>query len=222
MHKYSFDDIDKNLKSLLPMIKRLYVCREILRCFSNERRSFPRVVATIAAPERITTTWISIRERSWRNSEKSYEPCCRRSCAAITICWYPRRTMRRFRCHPRHRRPWTPTTSNCWPSTPHRWSRTAHTWLTPSTLFCRRSSTINHPRWVKSEFLVVLIVPPTVYFFAWKYLEISRDLLFDVDDKMTKSVILVSTKFEIWIICSHPFFNNTCHNVLDYVSGQII
>lgn len=203
------------------MIKRLYVCREILRCFSNERRSFPRVVATIAAPGRITTTWISIRERSWRNSGKSYEPCCRRNCAAITICWYPRRTMQRFRCHPRHRRPWIPTTSNCWPSTPHRWSRTARTWLTPSTLFCRRSSTINHPRWVKSKFLVVLIVPPTVYSFAWKYLEISRDLFEIVrrwwqNDRVS---FLSRQNLRFKMICSHLFFNNTCHNVLDYVSS---
>jgi len=125
--------------------------REIPHCFSNGCRSFLRAAATIAVPGKITTMWTWTRVRSWRSSERNCELRYRRNFAVITTCWCPRRTMQRFRCHPQHRRPWTPTTSNCWPSMPHKWSRTARTWLTPSMPFCRRSSTINHLRRVRIE-----------------------------------------------------------------------
>jgi len=43
--------------------------------------------------------------------------------------------------------------------------------------------------------------------------DISRDLLFDIGDKMAKSVILVSIKFEIWIISIVTLFYNTYNNI---------
>lgn len=116
------------------------------RFCSNGRRSSLPVAATTAGQGRITITWIWTRGRWWRSNARRWGRPCPRSFAAITICWCPSRTMPRFKCHPRHRHPWTQTTNNCWPSTPPRWSRMAITWLTRLTPSCRRSSTTNHQR----------------------------------------------------------------------------